>query len=169
MWNSPLCLSFSLPLTHTHTHTHNTHRNGHTDPPLTVWKVFLSTTKKELPTYSNMTEDGQSNFRLKVPTVVRWVKNLIEVALFTVKARAWSQVQCRRLEDPVLPSLWSRSQLWLRFSPWPRNFHMSSVWSFKKKKKKNFINSSRRHSAIWIYFHWLLIVNLISSVYYALE
>ena len=32
------------------------------------------------------------------------------------------------LKDPVLP------QLWLRFNPWPKNFHM--LWMKKKKKKK---------------------------------
>ena len=39
----------------------------------------------------------------RVPTVVQWVKEL------------------------VLPQLWCRSQLWLRFDPWPGNFHMLRV------------------------------------------
>ena len=42
------------------------------------------------------------------------------------------------LKDPVL-HLWHRSQLQLRFSPWPRNFHMLRVQLKKEeeKKKKN--------------------------------
>ena len=28
------------------------------------------------------------------------------------------------------------SLLWLRFDPWPGNFHMLKVWPKKKKKKK---------------------------------
>ena len=31
------------------------------------------------------------------------------------------------LKNPMLTQLWCRSQLWLGFSSWPRNFHMSSV------------------------------------------
>ena len=34
------------------------------------------------------------------------------------------------VKDPEL------SLLWLRFKPWPRNFHMPQVGSKKKKKKK---------------------------------
>ena len=30
----------------------------------------------------------------------------------------------QRVRDPALPQLWRRPQLWLRFSPWPGNFHM---------------------------------------------
>ena len=36
----------------------------------------------------------------------------------------------------VLLQLQCRSQLWLRFNPWPGNFHMPLLWLFKKKKKK---------------------------------
>ena len=46
---------------------------------------------------------------LGVPFVAQWVKDL------------------------VLPQLWCRSQLWLEFSPWPRNFHMLPVWPKKKR------------------------------------
>ena len=49
---------------------------------------------------------------LGVPTVAQWVKDL------------------------ALRQLWCRSQLWLRFSPWPRNFHM--LQGHRKKKKKSF-------------------------------
>ena len=38
------------------------------------------------------------------------------------------------VKDLALPQLWHRSQLQLRFNPWPRNFHMQ--WKQKKKKKK---------------------------------
>ena len=31
------------------------------------------------------------------------------------------------VKDPVLPKLWHRSQLRLRFIPWPGNFHMPQV------------------------------------------
>ena len=40
-----------------------------------------------------------------VPSVAQWVKDL------------------------ALPQLWCRSQLKLRFDPWPRNFHMLLVWA----------------------------------------
>ena len=33
-----------------------------------------------------------------------------------------------------MPQLWCRSQVWLEFDPWPRNFHMQ--WVQPKKKKK---------------------------------
>ena len=36
----------------------------------------------------------------------------------------------------VLPQLWYRLQMQLRFDPWPRNFHMPLVWPKKKKNKK---------------------------------
>ena len=40
------------------------------------------------------------------------------------------------VKDPELPQLWHRSQLWLRFDPWPGNFHMPWVQPEKKKKEK---------------------------------
>ena len=46
-----------------------------------------------------------------VPTVVQWVKDL------------------------AFLQLWHRSQLWLRFAPWPGNFHM--LWVQPKNKNKN--------------------------------
>ena len=46
-------------------------------------------------------------------------------------------VQC--VKDPALPQLWCRSQLQLRFDPWPGNFHMP--WFHLKKKKKKFYKS----------------------------
>ena len=41
----------------------------------------------------------------------------------------------QQVKDQALPQLWHRSQLWLRFDPWPRNFHVPQVWLGKKKKK----------------------------------
>ena len=40
------------------------------------------------------------------------------------------------VKELVFLQLWCRSQLWLRFSPWPGNFHMPQMWLGKKKKKK---------------------------------
>ena len=39
------------------------------------------------------------------------------------------------VKDPELLQLWYRSQLWLGFHPWPRNFHMSWVWLKNKINK----------------------------------
>ena len=41
-----------------------------------------------------------------------------------------------KVKDPALPKLWHRSQLRLRFDPWPGNFHMLQVQPKKEKKKK---------------------------------
>ena len=40
------------------------------------------------------------------------------------------------VKDPSLPQLRCRSQLWLGFSPWPRNFLMLWVWQKNGKKEK---------------------------------
>ena len=43
-----------------------------------------------------------------------------------------------------LKRIWRRSQLRLRFSPWPRNFHMPWVWPLKKNKiQKNVLCQMR--------------------------
>lgn len=39
------------------------------------------------------------------------------------------------VKDLALPQLCHRLQLWLRFDPWPRNFHMLWVQPFKEKRK----------------------------------
>ena len=39
------------------------------------------------------------------------------------------------VNDLVFLKLWHRLQLWLRFDPWPRNFHVPHVQPKKKKKK----------------------------------
>ena len=48
----------------------------------------------------------------------------------------------QQFKDPALLQLWHRSQLWLGFDPWPRNFHMPWAWSKKKEKKRerNYFN-----------------------------
>ena len=61
--------------------------------------------------------------------MVQWVKNPIAIAQVAAENRfnlCWAQW----IKDLV----WL--QLQLRFSPWPRNFHMPLVWPLKKKKKK---------------------------------
>ena len=40
--------------------------------------------------------------------------------------------QAQQLKDVELPQLWHRSQLWLRFNPWTKNFHMPRLWQEKK-------------------------------------
>ena len=42
------------------------------------------------------------------------------------------------VKDRALPQLWCRSQRWLRFDPWPRNFHMS-----QEQPKKDLLYSTR--------------------------
>ena len=46
------------------------------------------------------------------------------------------------VKDPTLLQLWHQSQLWLTFSPWPRNFHMLWVWPKKNQKEKR---KERKH------------------------
>lgn len=40
------------------------------------------------------------------------------------------------VKDPAMPHWWCRSQPWLRFDPWPGNFHMSQVWPKPPPKTK---------------------------------
>ena len=49
------------------------------------------------------------------------VKDLTVVAQIVAEVQVQSPVWHRGLKDPALP------QLWLRFNPWPRNFHMPWV------------------------------------------
>ena len=59
-----------------------------------------------------------------VPAMTQRVKNLTAAALVAVEVRVWPPAQHSRLKNLVLPYLQSRSQLWLRCSPWPGNFHI---------------------------------------------
>ena len=49
------------------------------------------------------------------------------------KKRVSSHV-AQQVKDLALLHLWPRLQLWHRFDPWPRNFHILWVWQKKKKK-----------------------------------
>ena len=62
--------------------------------------------------------------------MVQWVMHLTAVTQVSAEAQVTSPAQCSRLKDLVLP------QLWLRFSPWPRNFQMLQMQPKRKKKKK---------------------------------
>ena len=57
--------------------------------------------------------------------MAQWVKNLTAAAQVAAKACIQSLAWSSRLKDPALLQLEHRSQLWLKFSPWPRNFPMS--------------------------------------------
>ena len=72
--------------------------------------------------------------------MVQRVKNPTAVARLAVEVWVQSPAWCRELKDPALLQLWHRSQLRLRFSPWPGNFHMLWEQPFKNKqtnKQKN--------------------------------
>ena len=64
-----------------------------------------------------------------IPALAQWVKNPAEVWV-------WFPTRHRGLKDPALVWLQNRSQLWLVFSPWPRNFHMLWVRPLKKKQQR---------------------------------
>ena len=64
--------------------------------------------------------------------MVQWVKNLAAVAPVAAKAQVQSLARNSRLEDPVLPQRQCKSQLWLRFNPWPGNLCMLRVQPLKK-------------------------------------
>ena len=53
---------------------------------------------------------------------------------------AWVQspTQHHALKDPALPQVWHKSQLPLRFNPWPINFCMRWVQPLKKKRLRSF-------------------------------
>ena len=68
-----------------------------------------------------------------VPDVAQWVKNPTAMAQVTAEVQAQAPAQCSGLEDLALPQLQCRLQLWLRFHPWPGNFHMLQTWPLKKK------------------------------------
>ena len=63
--------------------------------------------------------------------MAQWVKKLTAVAQVDVDAWVRSLAWSNGLKDLVLPQLWHKSQLWLTFSSWPRNFHMLQVWPYK--------------------------------------
>ena len=69
-----------------------------------------------------------------LPSEVQWVNDLACLCGGTSSIPGSAQ----RVKEPVLLQLWYRSQLWLGFSPWPRNFHMPPVQTKKEKKKKRY-------------------------------
>ena len=75
--------------------------------------------------------------KLGVPAVAQWVKNPTAVVQVAEEAQAQSPSWCSGLKDQALPQLWYRTQLYLGFNPWPRNFHTPRVQSLKKKKEVN--------------------------------
>ena len=42
----------------------------------------------------------------------------------------------QQVKDLVLPQLWHKSQLWLRFTLWPRNFPMPRVLLERKRERE---------------------------------
>ena len=59
-----------------------------------------------------------------VPAVVQWLRLLWR--------HRFHPGQAQWVKDPLLLQLCLRSSLWLRFSPWPRNFHMAPSAAIKK-------------------------------------
>ena len=51
--------------------------------------------------------------------MVQWVKNQTAAAWVSAEVQVQSLTWDSELKDPVLPQLWQRSQLQLRFNPWP--------------------------------------------------
>ena len=71
--------------------------------------------------------------------MAQWVKNMIAVAQVAVEVRVRYPAQYTGLKDLVLPQLWCRSQLQLRFKPWPRSFHMLPQVAIKTKCTKKIV------------------------------
>ena len=57
--------------------------------------------------------------------MAQWVKDLTVASQVTAKAQVRSPAQSSGLKDLAL------LQLWLKFNPWPGNFHMPWVWPLK--------------------------------------
>ena len=68
--------------------------------------------------------------KVGVPAVVQWVKNLMTVAQVSAEAQIQSLVCHSGLKDLASP------ELWLRFNPWPGNFHMQWERPLKKKRRR---------------------------------
>ena len=62
------------------------------------------------------------------------------------------------VEDHALPRRWHRSQMWLRFDPWPGNFHMPRVQPKKKKKKlyRDEIKMRTGNLSKWLCLHTVI-------------
>ena len=75
----------------------------------------------------------------RVSTVSHWIKNLTAAARVAMEVQVQSLAQRSEFRDSPLLYRQCRLQLWLRFCPWPGNFHMP--WLCPplppKKRKKN--------------------------------
>ena len=67
------------------------------------------------------------NFKKRAPAMVQWVKNPTAVALVSAEAQVWSPAPQSGLKDVSLLQVRCRSQLWLRFNPRSRNWHVPQV------------------------------------------
>ena len=59
--------------------------------------------------------------------MAQWVKNLTAVPLVPKESRIGARAQRSGFKNQVLLQPGHRFQLWLGFSPWPRNFHVPRV------------------------------------------
>ena len=75
-----------------------------------------------------------------VLAVAQWFKNPTAVALFAAVVQVG-------LKDLVLLQLWHRSQLWLRFNPWPGNCHVDATDAPLRKRKKMSKRQNQQESA----------------------
>ena len=67
--------------------------------------------------------------------MVQRVKDLTAAAGVTAKAQTGSITGLAQwVKELALLQLWSRSQLWLRFDPWPGDFRLALK---SKRKKRN--------------------------------
>ena len=62
----------------------------------------------------------QEGYDVGVPTLAYWVNDLACLCRYLSSIPSLEQW----VKDAALLQLWCRSQLWLGFSPRPRNFHM---------------------------------------------
>ena len=57
-----------------------------------------------------------------------------------IQQQPLGSLQSCGLKDLVLPQLWSRLQMWLRFHPWPGKLPYAKGAAIKFKKKKKIVN-----------------------------
>ena len=75
------------------------------------------------------------------------------------------------VKDPMLLKVWCRSQLQLRFDPWPWNLHMAQVEPTGEKKKKKFWGGSPaaqrvKDSALSLLWPWLLLCVVVPVLFH---
>ena len=96
-------------------------------PTCKIYLQFLCQAKNWCPPYEKSANKPVEEIT-ELATVVQWVKNLMAAVWVAVKVWVWTQAWQSGLKDPVLPQLWCRVELQLRFNPWPKNFHMPRAW-----------------------------------------